>query len=109
MKPTPRPLDLGADFGLDDEEMIELGEKLDVMGIEGLSVDALDPTILASLNFEEFLEVLPLLADALRIDVSQLLGSLPPNLMDALEQSGVLDALEEDDGDTTVEGEEVGP
>lgn len=106
MKPAPRPLDMGADFGLDDEELIELGEKLDVLGIEGLSVDALDPTILASLNFEEFLEVLPLLADALRIDVSQLLGSLPPDLLDALEQSGVLDAIDEETESPAGEGEE---
>jgi len=91
MRMAPQPLDLGVDLGLDDEELVELGEKLDLLGIDGLSVDALDPTILATLNFEDFLEVLPLIADAFGLDVSELLASLPPDLLEVIKDTGLLD------------------
>lgn len=91
LRPAPRPLNLAEDFGLDEEEAIALGEKLDVLGIEGLSVEALNPTILATLNFEEFLEVVPLIADVLGIDVGEMAASLPPEIREVIEKSGVLD------------------
>ncbi len=91
VRAAPQPLNLADDFGLDDQEMEELSTKLEALGIEGLSADALDPTILAKLNFEEFMKALPLIAEAFGIDLETITANLPPELMDLLERSGALD------------------
>jgi len=92
VRAAPQPFNLADDFGLDDKEMEELGTKLEALGIQGLSADALDPTILAKLNFEEFIKALPLIAEAFGIDLETITANLPPELMNLLEQSGALDA-----------------
>lgn len=99
VRAAPQPLNLADDFGLDEEEMEELSAKLDALGIEGLSADALDPTILAKLNFEEFMEALPLIAEAFGIDLGTITANLPPELMDLLERSGALDEEEDSASD----------
>jgi len=91
MRTSPQPLNLAEDFGLDDEEVVELNDQLALLGIPGLTADALDPALLARLDFEAFLEVLPVIADAMGLDISSLLGALPRSLLDSLQSSGLLD------------------
>ena len=90
LRALPQRLDLGEAFGLPEEEVDELREKLDTLAIPGISVDDFDPTVLPLLPFDEFVEVLPLIADAFGIDLTQILGRLPPNILELLESSGVL-------------------
>jgi len=99
LRALPQELDLGTEFGLDDEAVLELGNRLDVLAISGLSVDSFDPTLLASLNFEDFIEVLPLIADAFGIDITQLLGQLPPEVVRLLEEGGLLGEEGEEGGE----------
>ena len=93
MRPAPKPLDLGAEFGLTEEEIEDLAEQLSGLNIEGLSVDSFDPRILARLDFEELIEVLPPLLATFNIPIDQILGSLPPEALQALEESGLLEDL----------------
>ncbi len=85
MRSGPRPLDLGTDFGLDEERFDEVSAQLDDLGIDGLDAASLDPSILAKLDIEDFLEVLPILADAMGIDVSDMLAGLPPEFRSLFE------------------------
>lgn len=105
MRPAPAPINLVEDFGLDEEQAIKIDEQLRDIGIPGLSLDSLDPSILATLDFEEFLKVLPILAEALGIDVADALNALPPGLMEALQEGGMLDAEEDDEDSEGSEGD----
>lgn len=98
LRSTPKPINLAEDFGLSEEQVIEIGEQLQQIGIPGLDVDSLNPSLLATLDFEEFLEVLPVLAQAFGIDLTTVLNVLPPGLLDAIQESGVLDDDSEEDG-----------
>ncbi len=90
IRATPQPVDLGAEFGLTEEELTELGEKLANTGIEGLTPENFDPKILAKVDSEQLIEVLPIILDAFGQDVDQLIGQLPPEVVEALRESGVL-------------------
>lgn len=105
LRALPQELDLAVEFGLEEEEVVALGEKLDLLAIPGLSIDAFDPTVLPLLPFEEFLEVLPLIAGTFGIDLSQFVGQLPPDMLDLLKGSGLLG--EEGEEGEEGEGEEV--
>ncbi len=102
MRAGPRPLDLGADFGLDEERFDEVSAQLDDLGIDGLDAASLDPSILAKLDIEDFLEVLPILADAMGIDVSDMLAGLPPEFRSLFED------LTGDTNDPGADGSENG-
>ncbi len=97
---APQKLNLAEAFGIPDDQMEELAEKLAATGIEGLDPEAFDPAVLASglEDFEEFIEVLPLLLDAFGIDISSLAGSLPPELLEAIRETGLLDGAEGEQG-----------
>ncbi len=105
MRPAPPKLDLGSEFGLTEEEVEELAEKLGALGMEGLSTDAFDPSILAKLDFEELIEVLPPLLDAFGIRLDDIMASLPPEALEALRESGLLDG----GGESGAPGEEGDP
>lgn len=107
MRAVPQPINLVEDFGLDEEQALAIDEQLRELGIPGLDIDALDPSILATLDFEEFLKVLPILAEAFGIDVTDVLNALPPGLMEALQEGGLLDGPE-DEGDSQGDGGEGG-
>ena len=102
LRATPRPLNLGEEFGLNDEEYDEIAEKLSALGIQGLDAESFDPKFLAGADMEELLKALPLLADVFGIDLTNLAGVLPPELADLLEEGGLL-------GDEENDGEESGP
>ena len=104
MRPTPRKLDLSAEFGLNEEEFEELAERLLALGVEGLSADEFDPSILARLDYEELIEVLPPLLDAFGVSLVDFTASLPPEVLEALRESGML----EGEGGEGEEGVEEG-
>lgn len=92
---TPQPVDLGEAFGLDDEEFDELSKKLADLGIPGIDAESFDLGILGDVEVEDLLKILPLLADMFQIDIEALTGNLPPGLLDALLDSGVMEDLED--------------
>ena len=98
MRAVPQQVDLGTAFGLREEEIEELTEKLSGLGIEGLDPAAFDPSILGKMDFEELVEVLPTLLDAFGIDYSALLAQLPAEVRAGLEEAG-LSALGSEEGD----------
>lgn len=91
MRATPQSVNFSEDFGLNEDEMLELGEKFSELGIEGLDVDAFDPAILARPDFEELLKALPVIMDALGMELSDLASALPPDLLRQIKESGLLD------------------
>lgn len=91
LQAAPEPLDLTLDFGLPEDQLEELSTKFADLGIEGLDPMSLDPTILAKLDFEDFMRALPLLLEAFGMDVGDLAGSLPPSLREMLESTGTLE------------------
>ena len=101
LRALPQKVDLGVEMGLSEEDVEALREKLDTLAIPGISVDDFDPTVLPLLPFEDFMEVIPLIADAFDIDLTQILGRLPPNILELLESSGVLgeEGAEEEEGE----------
>lgn len=96
MRATPRPLHFGEDFGLKEDELIELADKLDQLGIPGLDVEAFDPRFFQNIDFEELIKVAPLILDAIGLDISQLTGMLPAELLRQIEETGLLDSLNGD-------------
>jgi hypothetical protein len=92
---APQKLNFAEAFGIPEDQMEELSEKLAATGIEGMDPEAFDPTVLVTglEDFEQFIEVLPLLMDAFGIDVSSVLNNLPPELMQTIEDSGMLEEL----------------
>jgi hypothetical protein len=100
LRATPRPLNLGEEFGLKEEEFLEISEKLSELGIQGLDAESFDPKFLAGADMEELLTALPLLADVFGIDLTNLVGVLPPELATVLEEGGLLgEEGEEEAGD----------
>lgn len=89
----PRPLNFAEDFGLREDELEDLAERLNGLGIEGLDVNNFDPSIFAKLDTEQLMESLPVLLSAFGMDISQLLAGLPPDVRAALEASGMLEEL----------------
>lgn len=91
MRATPRPINFEEEYGLTPEEFDSLCEKLDLLGIEGISCEAFDLGAAGKLPFEELIKVLGDLLPAMGIDPSDSLGMLPPNLLELLEGSGLLE------------------
>ena len=91
LRTTPRPLDLSMEFGLDEDEFLEISEKLGEFGIPGLDAEALDLTFFAKSDMEEVLKALPLLADVFGVDLSQFMALLPADLVQELKESGLLE------------------
>jgi len=93
----PRPIDFGADFGMSDEELDEMAEKLIDTGIPGLDPSQFDVSLIPELPFEEFITVLPTILDAFGIEFDQLAAALPRDVLRQLEESGLLDGQEQDE------------
>ncbi|MBU0717442.1 MAG: hypothetical protein KJ749_04265 [Planctomycetes bacterium] len=94
LRVNPEPLDLGEEFGMDEEEYAQLSEDLGELGIPGLDdPSAFDWTALADIDMEQFLKVLPLLPESLIGDLDSLAAFLPPDLRRLLEEEGVLEGL----------------
>ena len=90
MRSLPQPVSFSEDFGFTDEELLELGERFDELAIEGLDVESFDPRILQTIDLAKVLEALPVIMDALGMDITQLTAALPPDMIRQLEESGLL-------------------
>lgn len=106
LRAVPQPLDLGIDYGLNEEELAEVEEKLSQFGVAGLDVAAFDPTILGQLDFEQFIQVFPILVDVMGLNVNDLSVLLPPDILRVLQESGVFG--EPGEGESGGEGGEGG-
>jgi hypothetical protein len=89
MQAVPEPVNFAADFGMTEDELLELSEKFSEIGIEGLDPEAFDLSFFQGVDFEELIESLPLIMDALGMDLSDFTSRLPPDLLQQLEESGV--------------------
>ena len=87
---VPEPVNFAEDFGMTEDELLELGEKFSEIGIEGLDPEAFDLSFFQGVDFEELIESLPLIMDALGMDLSDFTSRLPPDLLRQLEESGLL-------------------
>jgi len=103
LRAAPQPLDLGLEFGLKEEEIEKVADQLSPLGIPGLDVDSFDPKVLASLDFDQLIQVLPVIADVLGVDISYLTSLVPPDVLQSLQESGLIDA----EGELQGEGTEV--
>ncbi len=90
-RPAPQALDLAADYGLTEEELIDVSERLAEAGLQGFDVTAFDPAMLAKLEMEELIKSLPILLDALGLQLGDLEDLLPPEILRELEDAGLLD------------------
>ena len=88
IRAAPQAIDFAADFGLQEDEVAELSEKLASLSIPGLDAFEFDPTLLAKLDFEEVIETLPLVLEAFGISLDDLTAALPPGVLDQLKESG---------------------
>ena len=85
LRATPSRLDLTRDFGMDVERAEELAEDLAGVGEFGLDPYDLDPGLFRDLDFEELIEVLPPLLQALGLDMDSILPMLPEELRTTME------------------------
>lgn len=90
MQAVPEPVNFAEDFGMTEDELLELSEKFSEIGIEGLDPEAFDLSFFQGVDFEELIESLPLIMDALGMDLSDFTSRLPPDLLRQLEESGLL-------------------
>ena len=101
LRSAPQPLDLGLEFGLKEEEIEQVADQLSPLGIQGLDVASFDPKVLASLDFDQLIQVLPVIADVLGVDISYLTSLVPPEVLQSLQESGLLDAAGKLEGEGT--------
>jgi len=101
---SPQPLDLTLDFGMTESELTKFTEEVQSAGIPCFEGGTLDPTCLATRGIEEIIKTLPAL-DALGFDMSALEAYIPPDLLEAFKESGLLTGL----GSETPTGEKGNP
>jgi len=94
---APRPVNFAEDFGLNDDEFNDLAEKLSAAGIPGLEADNFNPNWAAFPDFEQFIQVMPIVLDAFGIDFDQLASALPRDVMEQLKEAGLFG----ENGDTS--------
>ena len=96
----PQKVDMREELGLQEEEANDICERLDAVGIQ---CEEFPPNMLGGLPLEELIEKLPVIADAFGIDLTSMLGQLPPDLRRILEAAGALG----EEGTEGTEGEEA--
>lgn len=84
LRAQPKPIDFAEDFGYTEEEIESLSQRLAATGVEGLDVNDFDPTLLAKLELEELIDVLPVLIEAFGLDLNSFLSGLPPEIQQVL-------------------------
>lgn len=88
---APQALDFARDFGLDEEELEKLNERLADVSIPGLDLSAFDPTLLATVDIEDLLQMLPVLMDAFGFELEDVASTLPPEILQQIKDSGLFD------------------
>lgn len=91
MQAAPQPVHFGEDFGLGEEELLELTERLSELGIPDLDPASFDMRFFQNIDFEELLQTAPLILDALGMDIRDLTSVLPPQLLRQIQESGALE------------------
>ena len=101
LKAAPRPLDLTADFGLDEDAAEDLNERLADLGGGALDVHDFNPALFRDMDMEDLLEILPALMEAFNISQSEIMNMVPENLRPQLEElfAGAQDDASGDQGD----------
>jgi len=107
-RPAPQAIDFALDFGLTDDEMTDLSDKMADLAIPGMDPQEFDTKILGKLPPEELLEALPLIMDAFGFQLEDLAAILPPDALRQIEESGLFDlpGEEEEEGNGDQEGEQ---
>lgn len=101
-------LDFAKDFGMDEEEIEKLNERLEDISIPGLDLSSFDPTLLATVDVEDLLMLLPVLMDAFGFDFKDVASTLPPDIIQQIKDSGLFedDDLEnQEDNNANSEGD----
>lgn len=98
MHAQPLPFDFAMDFGLREEELLDLNEKLGELGIDGLDLSNFDPRFFQNVDFEELMTALPVLLDAMNMEIDDLLAIIPPEILEQIKESGLLDELQGNTG-----------
>ena len=90
---APQKVNLAEAFGVPEDKMEELSEKLGATGIEGLDPEDFDPSVFATgfEDFDQFIEAMPVLLDAFGVDISSLAASLPPEILEVVREAGLLE------------------
>jgi hypothetical protein len=107
-RPAPQPLNLTTDFGLTEEQALEIGEKFAEYGI---NPEEFNPSFMLDPPFDEFenfIEFLPTLLQTFGMPLSEIERQLPPDMREALKAAGLLDALKEESESTGADGEGEG-
>lgn len=94
---APQALDFARDFGLDEEELEKLNKRLEDVSIPGLDLSSFDPTLLATVDIEELLQVLPVLMDAFGFEFDDVASMLPPEILQQIKDSGLFEFGNEED------------
>jgi hypothetical protein len=102
LRMAPQPINFGEDLGLEDSEIEDLSERLSKLTIPGLDPSSLDPTLLAKLDFDQFIEALPLILEAFGFSLDDLRAMLPPDVLQQIKDSGIFD-------EEGAEGDDEGP
>ncbi len=99
---APRSIDFAADYGLNEEEFDELSKKFIDLGIPIDPSNFSPGADMLDRPFDELIEILPLVMEAMGLDFDQLAAVLPKDVLDQIRDSGVLgdDADNGDGADT---------
>jgi hypothetical protein len=103
-RPAPQALDLALDYGLTEEELADVTDKLEETGLP-IDPFKLNPAMLADLDFEELIQALPILLDAFHMELGDLEAIIPPDILQDLKESGLLDGGLGEGGDGGGNGE----
>ena len=90
---APQSVDLGADFGLKDEDVERVSQNASDACGRCLVGHAFNPACFATLDSEQLLQCLPVILDALGIPLGDLKSFIPPEVLEGLNNSGVLGQL----------------
>lgn len=97
----PKPLDLAADFGMNEKDKQDLNDKLGEVGqIPCFDGNTFDATCLATVDMTDLLKTLPVL-QKLGINVGDLQSMIPPDILKQLQDSGLMDQLQGAGGEQT--------
>lgn len=94
-----QPLNFAQDFGLREEELTDLADKLQECSGGELDPEDLDPRFLATLDLEQLIKCLPVIAQSFGQTPEQVIGGLPPEYRDLIESSGMFGELFGGEGD----------
>lgn len=97
LRAAPQPLDMAADFGLNDDEMEDLRSRMEEAGIP-FDPQNFDPAFFLGMDFEQHLESLPVILEALGLELGDLEAIIPPEILEKLKEEGLLDGGEDQEG-----------